>query len=347
MISDVPPSIELARARRNILRDEPSGASSPASLGRAERVVVADDAVGTEQVDAQLVGRLVHVRASASLAIEPSGPGLPARAFADGALVRVAQHLALDPQLRDAVAVDGVTFGERALAPQVERLLDARHAACRSGRPARRRRSWCARSSAWSSRRASRRRCPDAVGVGDSHIGEVHLVELGLAGDLAQRPHLDAGRVHVEHEVGQALVLRQLRDRCARRACPRSARCASVFHTFCPLTTHSSPSRTARVARPARSEPAPGSQNSWHQISSPVNIGRSARRAELVAAVGDHGRAREGETEEQRAVGGCAPASRSRRIDVALHDRGEDRGRRSLRESAPTPGRGRTARRAA
>ena len=59
---------------------------------------------------------------------------------------------------------------------------------------------------------------------------------------------------------------------------PRSARCASVFHTFWPLTIHSSPSRTARVASPARSEPAPGSEKSWHQISSPVNIGRSARR---------------------------------------------------------------------
>ena len=50
-----------------------------------------------------------------------------------------------------------------------------------------------------------------------------------------------------------------------------------MFHTFWPLTIHSSPSRTARVASPARSEPAPGSEKSWHQISSPVNIGRSAR----------------------------------------------------------------------
>ena len=28
---------------------------------------------------------------------------------------------------------------------------------------------------------------------------------------------------------------------------PQSAYCAYVFHTFCPSTTHSSPSRTARV----------------------------------------------------------------------------------------------------
>ena len=42
---------------------------------------------------------------------------------------------------------------------------------------------------------------------------------------------------------------------------PQSARWASVFHTFCPLMIHSSPSRTARVPSPAKSLPAPGSEN--------------------------------------------------------------------------------------
>ena len=55
---------------------------------------------------------------------------------------------------------------------------------------------------------------------------------------------------------------------------PHRDRWASVVHTFWPLTIHSSPSRTARVDRLATSEPAPGSLNSWHQISSPVNSGR-------------------------------------------------------------------------
>ena len=41
-------------------------------------------------------------------------------------------------------------------------------------------------------------------------VGEEDLVELRLAGDLAQRPHLDAGRVHVDDEVGQALVPRRV-----------------------------------------------------------------------------------------------------------------------------------------
>ncbi len=53
---------------------------------------------------------------------------------------------------------------------------------------------------------------------------------------------------------------------------------AKLVHTFCPLTTHSSPSHTAVVLTFARSEPASGSLNSWHQNSSPVNAGRSQRR---------------------------------------------------------------------
>ena len=62
----------------------------------------------------------------------------------------------------------------------------------------------------------------------------------------------------------------------ARRR-PKLARWATVVQTFWPFRTHSSPSRTARVARPATSEPAPGSLNSWHQISSHVNSGRRYR----------------------------------------------------------------------
>jgi hypothetical protein len=50
---------------------------------------------------------------------------------------------------------------------------------------------------------------------------------------------------------------------------PYVANCASDVQTFWPVTTHSSPSRSARVVREARSDPAPGSLNSWHHISSP------------------------------------------------------------------------------
>ena len=57
----------------------------------------------------------------------------------------------------------------------------------------------------------------------------------------------------------------------------RLHRWALVVHTFWPSTTHSSPSRTARQPSPAMSEPAPGSLNSWHHESSPVNARRSKR----------------------------------------------------------------------
>ena len=50
--------------------------------------------------------------------------------------------------------------------------------------------------------------------------------------------------------------------------------CASVVHTFCPVTSQSSPSRTAVVLTDARSEPDSGSEKPWHQISSAERIGR-------------------------------------------------------------------------
>ena len=84
------------------------------------------------------------------------------------------------------------------------------------------------------------------------------------------------GRVHVDQEAGDALVLGDLGVGAGEEQA-RSRQWATVVQTFWPLTTHSSPSRTARVARLATSEPAPGSLNSWHQISSPVNRGRRYR----------------------------------------------------------------------
>ena len=58
----------------------------------------------------------------------------------------------------------------------------------------------------------------------------------------------------------------------------KSASEPQVVHTFCPLTIHSSPSSTARVASDARSEPAPGSLKSWHHFSSLRTIGPRKRR---------------------------------------------------------------------
>ncbi len=55
---------------------------------------------------------------------------------------------------------------------------------------------------------------------------------------------------------------------------PNDEMCARVVQTFCPFSSHSSPSRSARVDNPATSEPAPGSLKSWHQISTLVKRGR-------------------------------------------------------------------------
>ena len=52
---------------------------------------------------------------------------------------------------------------------------------------------------------------------------------------------------------------------------------ASDVQIFWPFTTHSSPSRSARVPSDARSDPEPGSLNSWHQISSPASSGNRYR----------------------------------------------------------------------
>ncbi len=48
-------------------------------------------------------------------------------------------------------------------------------------------------------------------------------------------------------------------------------------HTFWPLMIQRSPSRTARVLSPARSDPAPGSLNSWHHPTRPSRIGGTRR----------------------------------------------------------------------
>ena len=55
---------------------------------------------------------------------------------------------------------------------------------------------------------------------------------------------------------------------------PKSAHCATLVHTFWPVSSQPASSATARVDSPATSDPAPGSENSWHQISSPRSSGR-------------------------------------------------------------------------
>ncbi len=51
----------------------------------------------------------------------------------------------------------------------------------------------------------------DQAVVGHEHVVQEHLVEHRVAGELAQRPHVDAGGLHVDEEVADALVLRHVR----------------------------------------------------------------------------------------------------------------------------------------
>ena len=61
------------------------------------------------------------------------------------------------------------------------------------------------------------------------------------------------------------------------RHSPQRANWAYDVHTFWPETCHPPSVASARVDSPDRSDPAPGSLKSWHQISSALAIGRSQR----------------------------------------------------------------------
>ena len=117
---------------------------------------------------------------------------------------------------------------------------------------------------------------PTTQSSGTKHVEE-DLVEQGRAGDLPQRPHLDPRRSHVDQEVGDALVLGHVgigagqADAPCRPAAP-------------PRSTPSGRRATTRPRpgwpgcdRAARSEPAPGSLNSWHQSNSPRRVGPTQR----------------------------------------------------------------------
>ncbi len=63
------------------------------------------------------------------------------------------------------------------------------------------------------------------------------------------------------------------------RSTHRCAYWARLVHTFCPLIRQPASVRVARQAREARLLPVPGSENPWHQISSP-----RSRRGTMSAA---------------------------------------------------------------
>ena len=58
---------------------------------------------------------------------------------------------------------------------------------------------------------------------------------------------------------------------------PRLHCAAPVVHTFWPVTFHPPSTLVALVRTPAASEPAPGSENSWHHVYSYSRLGRIHR----------------------------------------------------------------------
>jgi hypothetical protein len=122
------------------------------------------------------------------------------------AVVGVAQPLQVDPQLCHPVTHQRVVGGAAAarvgLTGQADQLVEGHLQAGGEGEAERP-----------TFMQQGRHRHPpalpdlaDEVLAGHADVGEEDLVELRVAGDLPQRPHLDAVGVHVHQQVGEALV---------------------------------------------------------------------------------------------------------------------------------------------
>ena len=158
---------------------------------------------------------------------------------------------------------------------------------------------------------------PSRQSTGMRGVGEEHLVEHRVAGDVADRPALDAGRLHVDDERGDALVLRAALDRgrvgAQEEQAPlaRGARTRSRSSGRSPRTRRRRGSPCVRML--ARSEPASGSLKPWHQCSSAVRMpGQPALLLLVGAPLEDH---RADLPDAVRVVDArrCAPAPSPRR----------------------------------
>ena len=146
---------------------------------------------------------------------------------------------------------------------------------------------------------------PIRLASGTRHFGHVDLVELGLTGDLAQRAHLDALGVHVEREVGHALVLGKIGVAAGDEHAPVGEVGERVPHLLAvddPLVTVSH--------RFGRETGEVGTGAGFGEQLTPLLLAREHRSQEaallLVAAVGDDRGA--GERHEERGRVGCGSA---------------------------------------
>ena len=137
--------------------------------------------------------------------IEDSGPGVwPLRERRQRAVARQLQPLLLDVPVGDLAAhllvLDGRSVLEIGVARQFHQLVDIEAARRQADRQP-------------LVHQGGERGLPalahlaQALAVGDAHVGEEHLVEVGAARHLLDRPHLDARRLHRQEEHGEAGVL--------------------------------------------------------------------------------------------------------------------------------------------
>ena len=83
--------------------------------------------------------------------------------------------------------------------------------------------------------------------VGDADVGEEHLVEGRATAHLADRPDLDARARRAGRGTRSGRACFGTSESVRAISSPHVAKRAPEVHTFWPLTTHSSPSRTAAV----------------------------------------------------------------------------------------------------
>ncbi len=230
MMSDVPPSIVLACARRkprasvprSIAVGEPRGA---AALSALRVLALPRDAADALEVDGQLLQPLVELGRH-ELGDRPFGPDLGAAlALRRRPLVVEPDEPALDVRLREALAGD--------------RVGDALGGAREAATPGCRRR--CRRSPSPAPESETRSfmsvviatRQPSPSGPTRIESGTRTLsknTSLNSASPViwTQRSHVDPGRLHVDDEVRQPLVLRHRRGPCGRASIPHFARWASA-----------------------------------------------------------------------------------------------------------------------
>ena len=131
----------------------------------------------------------------------------------------------------------------------------------------------------------------------DAAVLEEELAELALAGELAGRHDGEAGRRQRQQQAARGPCASAPARRCAPAAGTTCARWARLDHTFWPVITHSSPSRSALVRSEARSEPALGSEKPSDHISSADRMPGRKRRCCAARADADQRRADDAEAD--------------------------------------------------